>query len=145
MRFFFFPSHTVWQSCHYQHTLVYRFCSPGAANDSSPKFEVILNVSLAHSLAFPPYVMLSLDPHVPEALWLWLGSRCSGALPDSMFHPAGVGRFFSAKLRWEGRFNAEVDRWWRRTGANANWTEWLEGCHLHCKNVIWMLWRWEHS
>ncbi len=63
-----FFSHTVQQRCHYHHTFVYRFRSPGATNDSPPKFEVILNVSLARVLAFPPCVMLSLDPHMPEAV-----------------------------------------------------------------------------
>lgn len=73
MRMRFFLTHCS-AAMSLQHTLVYRFRSPGATNDSPPKFEVILNVSLARGLAFPPYVMLSLDPHVPEALWLWLGS-----------------------------------------------------------------------
>lgn len=77
---------------------------------------MILNVSLARGLAFPPYVMVSLDPHVPEALWLWLESQCSGGLADSMFNLAGVGRFLNffiiyifVKLRWVGLMLRSTD------------------------------------
>lgn len=82
--------------CHYQHSLVCRFCSLQATYDSPPKFEVILNVWLAHSLAFPPYIMLSLDPLVPEALWLWF--RGDAVLARCMLNTAGVGESFTHEV-----------------------------------------------
>lgn len=30
-----------------------------------------------------------------------------------------VLEIFLGKLRWEGQFNAELDRWWRRAGAKC--------------------------
>ncbi len=114
-------SHTLFSSdVITEHTFVLSLSLTRATNDSPPKFDGDLNVSLAHVLVISSMCYVYPSIHTCQKQFGFGSvSRCSGALLDSMFHRAGVGDFFG-ELRWEGQFNSKLDRWWRWACAKCN-------------------------